>query len=437
MMFGFFALALLALFFVMAPAFLRSAPKAGRQSLGQAEASSRAWYEERLRAVEQETLDEEDKTQLAEELAAVLLAEYPDAKGKVVGKNDEIPPARSGSPNGSSKPGAIAERLPRGSQQAATTLFLCGALLVAAALGVYAQLGSYGASKIQGAQAILSLSAEDDAAELQSWQMVLNAWLADRPDDAPSWYLLGHAHLKLGDFGQAERAFAQAHAFAKSDVLVKLYWLQARYLSQQGVLDAVSKQLAQEILAANPNNQQVLEMLAVAAIGEGDAATAITMLNRTLNTLQQPDRVRATVDAIKALRMSDGLPGSAFTVQVEVSIAEGLRANPDDTVFVVARPVGGGMPYAVVRRPSWSLPFTVVLDDLVSMSPDRPMSQAETVEILVRLSASGTAEAASGDWRWLSEPISLNRSSDANDALSVQNLNAILSPPRPGPQLGQ
>ena len=437
MMFGFFALALLALFFVMAPAFLRSAPKAGRQSLEQAEASSRAWYEERLRAVEQETLDEEDKTQLAEELAAVLLAEYPDAKGKVVGKNDEIPPARSGSLNGSSKPGAMAERLPRGSQQAATTLFLCGALLVAAALGVYAQLGSYGASKIQGAQAILSLSAEDDAAELQSWRMVLNAWLADRPDDAPSWYLLGHAHLKLGDFGQAERAFAQAHAFAKSDVLVKLYWLQARYLSQQGVLDAVSKQLAQEILAANPNNQQVLEMLAVAAIGEGDAATAITMLNRTLNTLQQPDRVRATVDAIKALRMSDGLPGSAFTVQVEVSIAEGLRANPDDTVFVVARPVGGGMPYAVVRRPSWSLPFTVVLDDLVSMSPDRPMSQAETVEILVRLSATGTAEAASGDWRWLSEPISLNRSSDANDALSVQNLNAILSPPRPGPQLGQ
>ena len=433
MMFGFFALALLALFFVMAPAFLRSAPKAGRQSLEQAEASSRAWYEERLRAVEQETLDEEDKTQLAEELAAVLLAEYPDAKGKVVGKNDEIPPARSGSSNGSSKPGAMAERLPFGSQQAATTLFLCGALLVAAALGVYAQLGSYGASKIQGAQAILSLSAEDDAAELQSWQMVLNAWLADRPDDAPSWYLLGHAHLKLGDFGQAERAFAQAHAFAKSDVLVKLYWLQARYLSQQGVLDAVSKQLAQEILAANPNNQQVLEMLAVAAIGEGDAATAITMLNRTLNTHQQPDRVRATVDAIKALRMSDGLPGSAFTVQVEVSIAEGLRANPDDTVFVVARPVGGGMPYAVVRRPSWSLPFTVVLDDLVSMSPDRPMSQAETVEILVRLSATGTAEAASGDWRWLSEPISLNRSSDANDALSVQNLNAILSPPRPGP----
>ncbi len=434
MMFGFFILALLALFFVMAPAFLRSAPKAARQSLEQAEASSRAWYEERLRAVEQETLDEEDKTQLAQELAAVLLAEYPDAKGKVVGKNDELSPSLSGDSNGSSKPGAMADRLTRGSQQPVKTLFLGGALLVVAALGVYAQLGSYGVSRIQGAQAILSLSAQDDAAELQSWQMVLNSWLADRPDDAPSWYLLGHAHLKLGDFGQAERAFAQAHRFAESDASVKLYWLQARYLSQHGVLDALSKQLAREILAANPNNQQVLEMLAVSAIGEGDAPTAITMLNRTLNILQQPDRVRATVDAIRALRMSDALPVSASALQVEVSVAEGLRANPNDTVFVVARPVGGGMPYAVARRPSWMLPFAVVLDDFVSMSPDRPMSQAETIEIFVRLSATGTAEGAPGDWRWLSEPISMEQSSDANNALSMQNLNAILTPPNLGPQ---
>ena len=82
----------------------------------------------------------------------------------------------------------------------------------------------------------------------------------------------------------------------------------------------LSKQLAKEILATSPNNQQVLEMLAVAAIGEGDAPTAITMLNRTLNTLQQPDRVRATVDAIRALRMSDALPVSACPAEVSAEV---------------------------------------------------------------------------------------------------------------------
>ena len=340
------------------------------------------------------------------ELAAVLLAEYPQANGEVRPK--DLTPTFH-------KPGNV--------------LVFGGALLVALAMVIYSQIGSYGAAKIQGAQAIMALSPEDDSAELQRWQIVLSAWLADQRDDAPSWYLLGHAHLKLGEFGQAERAFAQAHGFAESDMLVKLYWLQSRYLSQQGAMDALSKQLAEEILTVNPNNQQVLEMLALAAIAEGDAASAITMLNRTLNTVVQPDRVRATVDAIKALRASDTLLTNAQALRVEVNIADGVKANPRGTVFVVARPVGGGMPYAVVRRPGWLMPFTVTLDDLVSMSPARPLSQADNVEVVVRLSATGTAEASADDWRWLSEPISVALTGREQSSPTRQNLNAVLSPP--------
>ena len=421
MVFAFFLLALLALMFVVAPALLRSFRGTGIRHSEQAQASSRAWYEERLQAVEQDVLDEEDKTQLAEELAAVLLAEYPQVNDNTADANEAASEISSGE--------STHHDLPSTLRKPANILLVSGALLVALALGVYTQLGSYGASKIQGAQVVLALSPENDSAELQSWQIVLNAWLADQPDDAPSWYLLGHAHLKLGEFSQAERAFGQAHVFAESDVLVKLYWLQSRYLSQQGALDALSKQLAEEILAVNPNNQQVLEMLAVAAIAEGDAAAAITMLNRTLNTVAQPDRVRATVDAIEALRTSNVLLTNAHALQVAVNVADGVKANPHDTVFVVARPVGGGMPYAVVRRPSWLLPFSVTLDDLVSMSPARPISQADTVEVLVRLSATGTAEANPNDWRWLSEPIALASASDEASSSSPRNLNAVLSPP--------
>jgi hypothetical protein len=170
-------------------------------------------------------------------------------------------------------------------------------------------------------------------------------------------------------------------------------------------------------------------MLAVAAIAEGDAAAAISMLNRTLNTVAQPDRVRATVDAIEALRTSNALLTNAHALRIEVNVADGVKVNPQDTVFVVARPVGGGMPYAVVRRPSWLLPFSVTLDDLVSMSPARPISKADTVEVLVRLSASGTAAANPGDWRWLSEPIALAKASDEASLLLPRNLNAVLSPP--------
>jgi hypothetical protein len=69
------------------------------------------------------------------------------------------------------------------------------------------------------------------------------------------------------------------------------------------------------------------------------------------------------------------------------------------------------------------LPFSVNLDDLVSMSPDRPLSQAGDFEVLVRLSASGLAQAEAGDWRWLSEPLTQAGAADGQKVL-----NAILAP---------
>ena len=95
---------------------------------------------------------------------------------------------------------------------------------------------------------------------------------------------------------------------------VKFYWLQARYLEKQGVLDKLSRRLAEDILAVDSNNPQVLEMLAVAAISEGDAALAITMLNRTLNSEQRPERIQATVDALGALRSAYARQGRPLLV---------------------------------------------------------------------------------------------------------------------------
>jgi hypothetical protein len=63
------------------------------------------------------------------------------------------------------------------------------------------------------------------------------------------------------------------------------------------------------------------------------------------------------------------------------------------------------------------------------MSPARPLSQADNVEVVVRLSATGTAQASADDWRWLSEPISLALADREQAAPLRQSLNAVLSPP--------
>lgn len=387
----FFALALVALLCVLAPALIRrpvseqSGDRTGDQDPSQN--YGRAWYQDRLQELAKEDIDASDRSELADELAAVLLAEYPeDASQADAAPLPAEEPARV-------RPGNV--------------LLMLGTVLVLLAGGVYLQIGSFGASSIQGAQVVLSLAPEQASDELRVWQGRLGAWLQEQPEDAQSWYLLGHAHLKLGEFAQASQAFAQAHEFANGDVSVKFYWLQARYLERQGVLDETSRQLAEEILAADPNNPQVLEMLAVAAISQGDSAEAITLLNLTLNSEQRPDRIKATVDAIRALRSAYASQTDSPGINVRVEPGSSQSTQPEGVVFVVARPIGGGMPYAVVRRPSWLLPFAVTLDDLVSMSGERLLSQAEDFEVLVRVSTNGLAQGEAGDWQWFSGPLSL------------------------------
>ncbi len=75
-------------------------------------------------------------------------------------------------------------------------------------------------------------------------------------------------------------------------------------------------------------------------------------------------------------------------------------------MFVIARPVGGGLPYAVAERPALSVPFTVRLDDLVAMQETSPLSGAEEFEVLVRLSLTGRVMSQPGDWVWQSDVLS-------------------------------
>ena len=80
-------------------------------------------------------------------------------------------------------------------------------------------------------------------------------------EDAKSWYLLGHAALKLSDASAAAQAFAKTDALVENDVSVKFYWLQARLMANNGQLDNVSEGLANQLLSMDPNNSPVLELL--------------------------------------------------------------------------------------------------------------------------------------------------------------------------------
>jgi cytochrome c-type biogenesis protein CcmH len=328
-------------------------------------------YRDRVHELETEARDDETRRAMEDELGAVLLAEV-----------DET---------------AMAE------ERVGSARLVGGIAVAAVVLGyaVYWIAADIGQLDVAGAEDVMMLSPQTHAPAIQSWSEKLAQRVAEAPGDAKSWYLLGHARLKLREYQPAAEAFATTHRLVADDLTVQVYWLQARYLAAQGQLDEVSKNLANDILATDPSNSGVLEILALDAFQRGDSAGAIRQLNRALQGTRDMGRQAALALALRQARAQ--LDPAPAGIDVEVSASHPVPQG--STIFVIARPPGGGMPYAVVKRPALMVPFTVTVDDLVSMSEGRSLSMAEEFEIVVRVSESGLAMAEEGDWQWLSEPL--------------------------------
>lgn len=335
----------------------------------------------------------DDRAQLESELGAALLSDYEQIRG--------------------------AERPAAAGSRSAWLPFVSAGALLAMAAGVYLTVGDPQATQMIGAEQVMRLDPAADAVALESWRQRLEARTDDRPADAKSWYLLGHVDLKLGRYASAAESFAMANRAHGEDPSIDLFWLQSRYLAAGGQIDATTRTIADRVLADDPNQPLVLELYAIEAFRKGEYRESVSLLNRALSgNLESGHRQALETGYQEARKRLGDLPAS-----VDVAIDAEGDVPRGTTLFVIARPVGGGMPFAVVRRPVDGFPKSIRLDDAVSMNPAAPLSSAQRVEVVVRLSRSGTAMAHPGDWEWHSEPLSL---ADQN---APAMLRATLRPP--------
>ena len=100
------------------------------------------------------------------------------------------------------------------------------------------------------------------------------------------------------------------------------------------------------------------------------------------------------------------LAASAVSGTVRLSPKLQALVEPDDMVFIFARPAEGSrMPLAIVRKQVKDLPVAFTLDDSTSMSPAARLSGAQRVIVGARISKSGQAMPQPGDLQGLSEPV--------------------------------
>ena len=161
-------------------------------------------------------------------------------------------------------------------------------------------------------------------------------------------------------------------------------------------MDSKSQEIIKDILELDPGHVAAREVLGFSALKNGEMLTAISELSKAIsastNSIRQ--RVLAALVAEARNKLSADIGGVFITINSKNKI-------PDkSTIFVIARPVGGGMPYAVVKRPALMIPFSVVLDDLVSMQ------SAESFEVVIRVSRSGAISGGTDNPAWVSEQLS-------------------------------
>ncbi|MBM4204837.1 MAG: c-type cytochrome biogenesis protein CcmI [Gammaproteobacteria bacterium] len=282
---------------------------------------------------------------------------------------------------------------------------------------VYGAIGNPEAEQLRNAREVLELP--DGDPRMDEWLTRLEARVERRPEEAESWYLLGHVLLRQQKHARAAEAFSKAKTIVGHDLAIETYWLQARYLAAEGNVDAESIQLAESILERDPANYAVLQLLSVEKARKGDFEGALKLLYRAQTVPLEPERQAALQNFIQQVRAH--VPVTLPTI--DVSVRASAPVPPEATLFVIARPVGGGMPYAVAQHSAQLVPIDVRLDDLASMNPANPLSKADQVEVVVRISLSGQPAAGPGDWSWTSPPVVVVSMKEA------VRLEAELAPP--------
>jgi cytochrome c-type biogenesis protein CcmH len=291
------------------------------------------------------------------------------------------------------------------------------------AVGLYLQLGTPEALKGASSPPVIEAAARGEIPHsLEEMVARLEARLARNPDDADGWVMLGRSYAAFNRLQEARAAFYKADSLRPDHPLTLVAHAETLAGLQDNRLDGEPERLIRRALVIAPNFPRALWLAGIIDFRRGDHAAAAASWRRLLDqgglneaqtrqVQQAIARAAATPEpAVTAGARTGGASAiPPATLRVEVTIAPELAAQtaPGDALYVFARAESGPpMPLAVSRHTVAELPLTVTLDDGMAMSPQLRLSTFPSVVVGARISKSGNATPASGDFRGRSAPLS-------------------------------
>ena len=133
----------------------------------------------------------------------------------------------------------------------------------------------------------------------------------------------------------------------------------------------------------------------------------------------QGERADLIRHAIKQVEAKSGIaPGSVGTpvvdssdsrmINVLVEVADNVEVGPEAVVFIFARAISGPpAPLAALRLVRSELPKMIRLDESMAMIPGMSLANFDEVQVIARISSTGTVAVTEGDFEARSGAIDL------------------------------
>ena len=313
-----------------------------------------------------------------------------------------------------------------------------GLLIPALAVFLYLQLGAAPLLERSARPPVAQKPAQEPAHSLQEMVQKLAARLAEDPDNAEGWVMLGRSYAALDRYQEAENAYAQARRIAGDHPQLLVDSADIMVMANGGRFTSEAAELLERALHVQPENAKGLWLMGHYEYQDEDFQSAVDYWQRAAAQLP-PDsedtraihqqieqaesrllaaggslapaaetRTAPATDAATETRTAPAADAAATAVEVSVRLDPALsaQASAQDTVFIFARAAQGPrMPLAILRKRVAELPVTVTLDDSLAMSPAMVLSNFDEVTIGARVSKSGNAIAQSGDLQGSVTPV--------------------------------
>ena len=290
------------------------------------------------------------------------------------------------------------------------TVTLLALLIPAAAMGLYNHLGR--ADELAVALSTPAASGTGEG-EMTLEQAIagLEQELAANPDNPEGWYLLANTRMNMGDFPAGAEALRKVLELLPQEApqypRVMGQLAQALYFANEGQMTNEVRNQIRATLARDPDEISALGLLGIDAFEQQNFNAAIEHWSKALAGAdgQAAESLRSGIERARAELEARGEPvpevaevaPAEVKLQVSLSAELAAQAQPEQTVFIYARPVGGRMPLAAARYKVSDLPLELVLDDSMAMMPQARLSLHDQVEVGARISLSGAPQASSGD----------------------------------------